>query len=131
MRQIYTSPRHENVDRVIALLNEAGIETTVTNRRSYQGHDYMGPSYSTKADSSSWPQVWVVHAEDQTRARALLREIGVEPATRFVEEVAQSREKETTPQKRRLTFAWSARTVLLLLIILVLAMNALGIVKLF
>jgi hypothetical protein len=131
MRQIYTSPRNENVDRVVALLREAGIETTITNRRAYQGHDYKGPSYTAKVDSSTWPQVWVVHAEDQTRARALLREVGVEPAVRFAEEVAQSREKENTPQKRRLSFAWSARTILLIVIILVLALNALGIFKLF
>ncbi len=133
MRQIYTSARNENVDRVVALLRDAGIETTITNRRAYQGHDYKGPSYTAKIDSSSWPQVWVVHADDQTRARALLREIGIEPATRFAEEVAQAREKQTenTPQRRQLNFAWSARTILLVVIILVLALNALGVIKLF
>jgi len=131
MRQIYTSPRNENVDRVVALLREAGIETTITNRRAYQGHDYKGPSYTAKVDSSTWPQVWVVHADDQTRARALLREVGVEPAVRFAEEVAQAREKENAPQRRRLSFAWSARTILLIVIILILALNALGVWKLF
>lgn len=131
MRQIYTSARNENVDRVVALLRDAGIETTVTNRRNYQGHDYRGPSYTGKIDSSTWPQVWVVHSADQTRARALLREVGVEPATRFAEEVAQAREKEASPQRRRLSFAWGARTILLLVIILVLALNALGVIKLF
>jgi len=133
MRQIYTSPRNENVDRVVALLREAGIETTITNRRAYQGHDYKGPSYTAKVDSSTWPQVWVVHAEDQTRARALLREVGVEPAVRFAAEVAQARAKENEdpPQRRRLNFAWSARTILLIVIILVLALNALGVFHLF
>ena len=71
MRQIYTSPRVENVDRVVALLGEAGIQTSVTNRRSYAGHDYKRPSYATPSERDSWPQVWIVKAEDQPKARAL------------------------------------------------------------
>src|SRR5690349_10778688 len=77
VRQIYSSPRVENVDRVVALLAEAGIETSVTNRRAWAGHDFKGPSYANRPDPSTWPQVWVVKAEDQPRARALLREIGI------------------------------------------------------
>ena len=83
MRQIYTSPRVENVERIVALLGEAGIETRVTNHRSWAGRDYRRSSYSARTDSSEWPQVWVVKAEDQPRARALLREAGIAPAVRF------------------------------------------------
>ena len=131
MRQIYTSQRNENIDRVVALLADAGIETSVTNRSNYAGHDYRGPSYTARVDSSTWPQVWVVHSADQSRARALLREAGVEPAIRFAEEVAKSRETETRPTRRELNFAWSMRTILLLAIILVLGLNALGVIHLF
>ena len=91
MRQIYTSPRVENVERLVALLNEQGIETRVTNHRSWAGRDYKRTSYSARTDSSEWPQVWVVKAEDQPRARALLREAGIAPAVRYAEELARSR----------------------------------------
>lgn len=94
MRQIYTSPRVENVDRVVAMLAEAGIQTSVTNRRPWAGHDFRGPSYSSKQDPTGWPQVWVVNAEDQPRARALLRDAGVEPATRYAEELARWRSSQ-------------------------------------
>ena len=100
MRQIYTSPRVENVERVVALLGEAGIATSVTNRRAWAGHDFRRHSYSTRQDSAEWPQVWVVNAQDQPRARALLREAGVEPATRHAEELARSRQT-AAPDRRR------------------------------
>lgn len=102
MRQIYTSPRVENVERVVALLGEAGIVTSVTNRRSWAGHDFRRPSYSARQDSAEWPQVWVVNAEDQPRARALLREAGVEPATRHADELARSRQVATPGRRRSL-----------------------------
>lgn len=91
MRQIYTSPRVENVERIVALLGESGIETRVTNHRSWAGRDYKRASYTSQPDSSEWPQVWVVKAEDQPRARALLREAGIAPAVRFADELARSR----------------------------------------
>jgi len=127
MRQIYTSARVENVERVVALLNEAGIETSVTNRRAYAGHDYKGPSYSARADPSTWPQVWVVKAEDQPRARALLREIGVEPAVRFAEELQRSRATNDAPNARRNALAWRFRLALLAAIALLIVLHVLGV----
>ncbi len=91
MRQIYTSPRGENVERSGALLGEQGIETRVTNHRSWAGRDYKRTSYSARTDSSEWPQVWIVKAEDQPKARALLREAGIAPAVRFSDELERSR----------------------------------------
>jgi len=131
MRQIYTSPRNENIDRVVALLAEAGIQTSVTNRSNYKGHDYKGPSYTGKVDSSTWPQVWIVHSEDQTRARALLREVGVEPATRFAAEVAEAATKEQNASQRRVKLAWNVRTLLLGAIALIVILNWLGVLHLF
>jgi hypothetical protein len=92
----------ENVERVVAMLGEAGIATSVTNRRSWGGHDFKRHSYSARQDSAEWPQVWVVNAEDQPRARALLREAGVEPATRHAEELARSRQAAGPEQRRSL-----------------------------
>lgn len=91
MRQIYTSERVENIERVIAMFSQAGIQTSVTNHRPWAGHDFKGPSYSTRGGRDRWPQVWIVKAEDQPRARAMLREAGIEPATRFAEELEKSR----------------------------------------
>lgn len=91
MRQIYTSPRIENVERVVAMLNEAGIETSITNHRKWAGRDFKRSSYTAKPAPDAWPQVWIVKAEDQPRARALMREAGVQPFVRHAEELAISR----------------------------------------
>jgi len=116
----------ENVERVVALLSEAGITTSVTNRRAWAGHDYKRPSYSTRQDSSEWPQVWVVHAEDQPRARALLREAGVEPATRHAEELVRARNAAATPDRRR-SLALVLRLVLLATIAILILLHWSGI----
>lgn len=92
MRQIYTSPRAENVDRVVDLLNKAGIETTLTNRIGWKGGQWKRFSYSSGGNErDSWPQVWVVNSNDQTEARQILRDVGLEPAVRFADELAMSR----------------------------------------
>ncbi|MEO6690314.1 MAG: hypothetical protein ABIS07_01765 [Dokdonella sp.] len=91
MRQIYTSPRMENIQRVVALMTEQGIQTSISNRRAYQGADWKKFSYTAKGDRDAWPQVSVVRSEDQTRARQVLRDAGLEPATRFADELAASR----------------------------------------
>ncbi|RNF81727.1 DUF2007 domain-containing protein [Montanilutibacter psychrotolerans] len=80
MRQIFTSPRLENVEGVAALLREAGIEVRVTNGRSYQGGRRREFSYSD--NDSPQPAVWVVKSDDQPRARELLREAGLIDTTR-------------------------------------------------
>ncbi len=92
MRQIYTSPRAENVERVVELLNKAGIQTTLTNRIGWKGGQWKRFSYSSGGNErDSWPQVWVVNSNDQTQARQILREVGLEPAVRFADELAMSR----------------------------------------
>jgi len=126
VRQIYTSARVENVERVVALLAEAGIQTSVTNRRAYAGHDYKGPSYAGRADPSTWPQVWVVNAEDQPRARALLREIGVEPATRFADELQRSRAAPAAEDKRS-ALAWKLRIAMLAVIGVLIVLHIVGV----
>jgi hypothetical protein len=130
MRQIYTSPRVENVERIVAMMREAGIETSVTNRRAYAGHDYRRPSYALPPDRDEWPTVWIVKAEDQPRARALLREIGIEPATRFADELAQARQPETGPEAeaaRRKELIWRVRFGLIIVIAALILLNAFGI----
>lgn len=91
MRQIYTSPRYENVERVVALLTQANIATTIRNRRDWQGGQWKRFSYTQRGESEGWAQVWVTDSNDQTRAREILREAGLEPATRFADELAAAR----------------------------------------
>ncbi|MDE2271224.1 MAG: hypothetical protein KGJ94_04470 [Xanthomonadaceae bacterium] len=91
MRRIYTSPRIENIERLVAVMAEHGIATKVTNRRVYDSKSYSRFSYARPGQSDDWPAVWVKHASDHTRARQLMRDIGIEPVTRYAEELAAYR----------------------------------------
>jgi ferric-dicitrate binding protein FerR (iron transport regulator) len=116
MRQIYTSPRQENVDRVIALMAEHGIEASVANRSNYNRSSWQRFSYSQRQDNrDSWAQVWITHADDYTRARVLLREIGIEPVIRHGEELAAVR--NPTPATRRQYTVARVRRIMLLLVL--------------
>jgi len=129
MRQIYTSPRQENVDRVVALMSEHGIEASVANRSNYNRSTWQRFSYSQRhEDRSSWAQVWVTHADDYTRARALLREIGIEPVIRHGEELAAVR--NPTPEMRRAHTVSRARRIVLLLLLAAFAMVAMRYLRL-
>ena len=76
MRQLYASPRVENIERLEAALNELGIKTRVTNRQSFlTGKPYFG--YSERYTESRWPALWVVEADDYPRARQMMREAGL------------------------------------------------------
>lgn len=114
MRQIYTSPRQENVERVVTLLNDADIQTTIRNRRDWQGGQWKRFSYTERGESESWAQVWVTNSNDQTRAREILREAGLEPATRFADELAAAR--SPSDPRRHKTNSMRIRMVLLGLI---------------
>ncbi len=82
MRQMFTSPRLENVERVAQLLNEAGITTKITNGRSYKGNHRGGFSYREGERSGQQAAVWVLVSEDQPRARQILRDAGLLETTR-------------------------------------------------
>lgn len=83
MRQVFTSPRLENVEAVDRLLNDAGIATRVTQRRSYkEGSLRRNFSYRDGENRDNDPAVWVLQAEDLVRARDLLRQGGLLDSTR-------------------------------------------------
>lgn len=82
MRQVFSSPRLENVERVATLLGEAGIETRITHGRSYKGGLRGAFSYREGARTGPVPAVWVVKSEDQPPARAILRAAGLLDSTR-------------------------------------------------
>lgn len=124
MRQIYTSPRQENVDTVIALMAEHGIEATVANRSNYSRQSWQRFSYSQqREDRSSWAQVWITHADDYSQARKLLLELGIEPVIRHGEELAAAR--NPSPLDRRTHIATRIRRILLLAVLVVFAVQML------
>lgn len=82
MRKVFSSRRIENVERVVAMLEQAGIQTRVTHGRSYRGGLRGNFSYREGANDKPVPAVWVVRSEDQPRARAMLREHGLLDSTR-------------------------------------------------
>ena len=84
MRSVFTSPRLENVEAVAKLLADAGIEVRVSQDRSYKGNRRRPFSYrdSANANAEELPQVWVIKAEDQPRAREMLRDAGLINSTR-------------------------------------------------
>ncbi|MEO6064299.1 MAG: hypothetical protein ABIP49_00770 [Lysobacterales bacterium] len=82
MRQIFASPRLDNVDRVVALLRIGGVEPIVSNRKPWaEGWDRRHMPYSDRQTKAQWPQVWV-HPDDLARAREILRDTNVVPTTR-------------------------------------------------
>ncbi|MEF9978687.1 MAG: hypothetical protein RR792_05625 [Thermomonas sp.] len=84
MRQVFTSPRLENVEAVAGLLREQGIEVRITNDRSYRGNRRSRFSYRELEGDEAEPQsaVWIVNADEQPRARQLLREAGLLDSSR-------------------------------------------------
>lgn len=113
MRQLYTSPRPENIDRVVSLLTEQGIECSVENRSNWNRPSYQRFSYSQRSESrDNWPQVWVSRADDYARARTLLKELGIEPVIRHAEELALAR--NPSPDTRRQSVATRVRRIVML-----------------
>lgn len=114
MRQIYTSPRPENADRLSQLLTEHGIENRLQNASRWNRPSYERASYTRQhAERDSWPQVWVLRPDDYTRARELMHELGLEQGTRFAAELAQLRR---TPGGGRSDVPLRARRIALLAI---------------
>ena len=121
MRQIYTSPRQENIDAVVALMAEHGIETTVANRSNYNRPTWQRFSYTQREDNrETWAQVWIARAEDYTKARTLLREIGIEPVIRHGDELAAARNPSPMTQREHLVAR--ARRIVLLAVLAAFAM---------
>jgi hypothetical protein len=75
---MYSSPRLANVEGVEQLLKDAGIETKVTQGRSYKKVSRREFSFRDKqADSSNQPAVWVIKPEDYFQARQILHDAGL------------------------------------------------------
>ncbi len=118
MRQIYTSPRQENIDSVVALMAEHGISATIANRSNYNRPTWQRQSYAPRQqDRSRWAQVWITHADDYSQARKLLLDLGIDPVIRHGEELAAARSR--SPQDRRTRIAMWVRRILLVAVLVV------------
>lgn len=84
MRQIFSSMRVENVERLAEIMRQEGIEVQITNGRSYMSGRRRTFSYRDPKPAHKQPALWVVRSEDQPRARQLMRELGMPgpPTTR-------------------------------------------------
>ena len=119
MRQVFTSLRIETVEGVAALLREAGIEVYLANGRSYHSKRGGQFSYAEPMKLKQQPSVWVTRAEDQPRARQILRDAGLLASTRPGQGqgdplVFTGGEQLEEPKKRSL--AWRIRVGLLVAI---------------
>lgn len=106
MRQIFTSPRLENVEGVAKMLEDEGIATKITGGRSWKGVSRRGFSYNDKSrGENADPAVWVLKPDDFKRARELLHHGSLLEATRdtsYLPENLQFRDTSASPGKRML-----------------------------
>ncbi|KFN50438.1 hypothetical protein [Arenimonas composti] len=107
MRQVFTSPRLENVEGVQKLLEDAGIATKISQGRSWKGNSRREFSYTAKNhDAGQQPALWVLRPDDFKRARELLHEGGLLEATRkesYLPENLQFREPAANDPARRIS----------------------------
>ena len=109
MRQIFSSPRLENVEGVAKLLTEAGIETKLSEPRGYRAVSRREFSYvpSKQEAQGSAPSVWVVKADDYKRARELLMEAGLLDEARttssYLPETLQFKQSAQPPARQRIS----------------------------
>ena len=107
MRQIFTSPRLENVEGVAKLLTEANIEIKVSEGRSYKQVSRREFSYVNKnADNNNYPAIWVIKSDDYKRARELLHGMGLvdtAPPPSYIPEPMQFKQAGRPDGQKRLT----------------------------
>lgn len=107
MRQVFTSTRLENVEKVERMLNDAGIATKLTQGRTWKGHSRREFSYTAKnTDASQQPAVWVLKPDDFKKAREMLHDAGLLAATRdasYLPEQLQFREPVAADPARRVS----------------------------
>ena len=82
MRQVFTSPRLENVEAVAELLRAEGIAVKISDSRSYRGNRRGNFSYRKGEVAATQAAVWIVNADDQPRGRQLLRDAGLLDSSR-------------------------------------------------
>lgn len=122
MREVYRSLRVEQVEGAATLLNEAGIETSIQNGRSYKGGRRRTFSYRESPDSPKAAVLYVTHNSDLPEARKLLREAGLmEPGQRESYLPAELQFQQREPARHRVD-PRRLRTVLLMMTVIIIAL---------
>ena len=117
MRQIFSSQRVETVEGVAELLREHGIDVKVTNGRSYKTRRRGQFSYTDLGNANAYPAVWIVRADDQPRAREILREARLLDTTRRDHPTAEFAFRDAPEQgSGGRSWAWRIRIALLVVI---------------
>jgi len=130
MRKLYTSPRNDNIDRVVALMDARGIATKVTNRSRYDHTTWKRFSYVSRYERrSEWPEVWVVHPDDYKAAHLAFKELGLEPLIARAPELTLAR--DTSPEARRKGAVARARRIALVAVLAMCAMLMLRYLQVF
>ena len=110
MRQVFSSQRIETVEGVAKLLTDAGIAVHISNGRSYHSKRGGQFSYTDKVNNENQPAVWVVHANDQPRAREILRDKRLLDTTRRDHPTAEYAFRETPGETSNgRSWAWRIR----------------------
>jgi hypothetical protein len=108
MRQVFSSPRLENVEGVAQMLREAGIDIKVTDARGYKQVSRREFSYvpSQQERSGTQPAVWVINADDYKRARDMLVDGGLlddaKTSVSYLPEPLQVQVQPTEPASARI-----------------------------
>ena len=119
MRQVFTSLRIETVEGVAKLLQDEGIEVYIANGRSYHSKRGSQFSYAEPMKLKQQPSVWVTRAEDQPRARELLRAAGLMASTRPDHgDPLLFAGSDTAEEPKKRSLAWRIRIGLLIAVAL-------------
>ena len=116
MRQIFTSQRVETVEGVAKLLTDAGIQTHISNGRSYRSGRGGQFSFMEPVKPSQQPTLWVKLPEDQPRAREILRQAGLLESTRAGQYTPLTFNDPPKEPTSRRSWAWRIRIALLVVI---------------
>ena len=116
MRKIFSSQRVENAEGVAQMLREAGIEARISNGRSYHSKRRGQFSYLDQKNDDKLPTVWVVRADDQARAREILRDARLLDTTRRDHPVAEYAFRNAPAEGNGGRWAWRVRIALLAVI---------------
>lgn len=117
MRMMFTSARIENVERVKAFFDEAGIENKITGGRSYKTYSRRDFTYNARQQSTNeqQPQLWVIRADDYRRAREILLEQGlleIQKAHSYLPDALKKIEKKQSPANKSLKIKLLLLTVI-------------------
>lgn len=126
MRQVFTSPRLENVEAVAKLLEDAGIATRIVDAQNWNRATKRDYSYTDRSGGGyKWPAVAVVRTGDYGPARQVLKEAGVLLPTTRGPDLSGYTPAARAPDGPKLSGATKFRLVLFALVVVAAAVQGL------